>query len=243
MLDICNDQLLMLLLVVGAHLHQLHQCFRRVTDAQDVLDVFVNVMSVGQHFIQRRTGESVPQRLVRLWPQAVVVGIKKRLEAIVKRPVAVQMLRQNKSLKEPAGVGEMPFRGTGFCAGLHHRIFRSQRRRQSFGLFPHRSVLAGWRLPGSGLDGHDWFKRRHNISRMPGHQFPGTNTTLLPEKLHRTCESAPLRFRERSKGFPASWVDVSFYLCPPLESSFTSTWTHSSSPWKNSSIRSSKGKL
>ena len=59
--------------------------------------------------------------------QPFVVGVEEEAESIIEAGVTLKMLREDEFLKEPRGVGEMPFGRACVGHGLDHLIIRPKR--------------------------------------------------------------------------------------------------------------------
>src|SRR5260370_3514829 len=141
MFDVGDQQFLVLLFVIDAQFRQLEHAARGCVGSQQLVHVLIDMASILLHFIQSRTRKRVAQRLVRLLTYGVVIGVEKIAELWIQSAIAGQVLGNDESLKEPGGMGQMPFCWTGVRARLHHLIFGSERSRQGIGL-PAASVVA-----------------------------------------------------------------------------------------------------
>src|SRR5687768_9230894 len=82
--------------------------------------------AVAANLIEGGAGESAPDGPVWVAPKPLVVGIKQETEPLVETRVAGEMRYQDKFLKEPGRVREMPFCRARLGHGLDHLIFRCE---------------------------------------------------------------------------------------------------------------------
>jgi hypothetical protein len=91
------------------------------------------VLAVGEDLVQRRAGEAGAQLLFRHLAERLVVAIEEPVEVRMEGLVVGDELGQDKGLKEPGGVGEVPLDGRCLGAGLHHHVLRGERRAEAHG--------------------------------------------------------------------------------------------------------------
>jgi len=139
-LDVGQQQLLVLLLVLQAQLHQRAQ--RRVVGqrGQQAQHACIHIRPIGQHLGQRRAREQPA-----LWPRVagahtVVVGVEQHPKRWMKRRKAALVRLQHKGFKKPGGVGQMPFGRARVGHGLGAAVFGRQGRCQGHGVAPNVEV-------------------------------------------------------------------------------------------------------
>ena len=120
-LDVGGDQLLVLLLVLEAQGHApggfvVHGL------RQKPFDGVVDVSPVGEDLIERWPGEAGAQLLLGHVAKRVVVGVEEPEKVGMEGLVAGKEVAQQECLKEPGGVGEVPFNWTRLRTRLHHQI-------------------------------------------------------------------------------------------------------------------------
>ena len=156
-LDVCGDELLMLLLV-----------FEAQGDAAGGL-VFegmleerghggVDVCPVGEDGVERRAGEGGAELLFGHVAEGVVVAVEEPVEVGMEGFVGGDELAEDEGLEEPAGVGEMPLDGAGFGTGLDHEVFRREWGAELAGRLADGFVAGEEEFGGgsrAGGDGHD----------------------------------------------------------------------------------------
>ena len=79
--------------------------------------------AVGEDGFERRAGEGGAEFFLRHLAERVVVAVEEPAEVGVEGLVVGDELGEDEGLEEPAGVGEVPFDGAGFGAGLDHEVF------------------------------------------------------------------------------------------------------------------------
>ncbi len=113
MLNVGQGEFLVLLLVVQA---QNNPPYRLVIDGarEESLHLLVDVCPERHDLIERRARKGSAQLLLRnLFPQRVVIAVEEPTEFFAKWFVVLQEWPQHESLKEPCGMGLMPFDRTG----------------------------------------------------------------------------------------------------------------------------------
>src|SRR5205807_472011 len=215
-LDIGDNQLLVLLFMVGAQLRGGQHVFGKSGSSQQLVHVLIHIAAVSLYFLQRGTGKRVAQCFLGLRAYGVVVGVKEVPKLRMEWTVAFQMSRKQKSFKEPTGMRQVPFGRAGFRAGLHHLVFRAERRYQGFSLLADCFVLSKerfcrWLLflyRRRGTEGKDRLKRRHKLTSWGSefrHQIVRSSRQNCTFK--NTCRTARLR--------PAILRCRFFGLCSP----------------------------
>jgi hypothetical protein len=129
-LDVGGDQFLVLLLVFQAE-DDAADGFGvgRVfgLSAKQLDDGGVDVGAVGEDVGDGRAGEAGAKRFGGHVAQGVVVGVEEPVEVGMEVLVSGEEVAQDKGLKEPRGVGEVPLGGAGLRRGLDHQILRRER--------------------------------------------------------------------------------------------------------------------
>src|ERR1700678_922688 len=119
MQNVREEQLLVLLLVMAAQLHQLRDCRGGVL-SQQLLDARVDMLTIGQDCPERRASQKPPARPGMARADRLIIRVEQEIKMIVKDAVPGQMRYEDETLKEPGRMGQMPFRG----AGVRHRLHR-----------------------------------------------------------------------------------------------------------------------
>ena len=83
----------------------------------------VDVGAVGEDGVEGRAREGGAQFFLGHVAEGVVVAVEEPEEVGVEGLVGGDELAEDEGLKEPAGVGEMPFDGAGLGTGLDHEVF------------------------------------------------------------------------------------------------------------------------
>ena len=120
-LHIGEDQLLMLLFVVGAEQHHLAQRRIELPAFEQREQVPIDVLAIGVHLLERRPAEQAALRARVLRTDGVVVGIEQVSEQGIERAVARQRRLERERLEVPARVREVPFGR----ARVGHRLQRA----------------------------------------------------------------------------------------------------------------------
>src|SRR3569833_2608018 len=107
-----QQQLLMLLLVVAAQLNEVRYLGARPA-CEHPVDSQVDVLSIGVHLIECRSGQKSANRPRVALTQRLIIGFEKKTEAINIHPVTVKLPYQHHAFENPGGMREMPFRRTG----------------------------------------------------------------------------------------------------------------------------------
>ena len=121
-LDVGGDEFEVLLLVLEAKDDAASGfVFERVLEERS--DGGVDVGAVGEDGLERRAREGSAEFFFRHITERVVVAVEEPEEVGMEGLVAGEELTEDEGLKEPTGVGEVPFDGAGLGAGLDHEIF------------------------------------------------------------------------------------------------------------------------
>lgn len=141
MLEIGEDQFLVLLLVVDAEFEQRAQfrCQRGI--GNELRDVPVDVMAVGEHFRERRTRQQAAFRAWVARPDRDVVGIEQYPELRIEHAVPGARRLEQEGLEKPGRMREVPFDGACIGHRLQRAVFRRQRLRELLRLPPHSFEL------------------------------------------------------------------------------------------------------
>jgi hypothetical protein len=149
--DVGEQQLLVLLLVLQAELHQLTQ-LGVVRARQQGGDARVHVRAVGLDFGQARPRDQAALRARVLLAHALVVAVEQHPKAGVEGLEAGLKTFQHEGLEEPRHVGQVPFGGAGIRHGLHLAVGLAQGLGQRERLGAHAGVAPG-QVGGCGLGG------------------------------------------------------------------------------------------
>jgi hypothetical protein len=134
-LQICQHQLLVLLLVLDSELDQFHESGRWPPTAQEIHDRFVHVGTIIQDLPHGGTGEVSPLGTTVSLPRLHIIGVEETMIIRVERLVPVAMLEEDEILEEPGGVREVPLEWAYIVHRLDDEILRGQTLGQS-----HRKV-------------------------------------------------------------------------------------------------------
>ena len=121
----------MLLLVVQSQARPGLELRHSESRAQQATHRFIHMRAIGVHLVQRRARQHVPHSPQRPVANRVVIRIEQIAERWMDRPIARQMFGQQKCLKEPRGMRQMPLRRTGIRHGLQAVVLDRQRCAQS----------------------------------------------------------------------------------------------------------------
>src|SRR6516225_5551532 len=100
------------------------------------------MLAIRMRLVQGRTGQDMPQSPQRTLTNSVVVGVEKAAKRGVYRTIVGEMLAQQKCLKEPGGVSQVPFRRA--CVGHRLQAVVLHRKRSTQ---PHRGLTHRTELP------------------------------------------------------------------------------------------------
>ena len=162
MQDVGEDQFLMLLLVVQAEFDQgRHGRQRgRLGVFQEARHGRRHLRPVGHRLVHAGPGDhaAAGPRVARAG--ALVVGVEKKGEIGVERPIGGGMDGQDELLEEPGRMGQMPLAGTGVLHRLDHLVLGREDPGQGFGLgadgvqaFDQRTAVVRRFQGGAGMDG------------------------------------------------------------------------------------------
>src|SRR5690606_14330660 len=132
-LDVRQDQLLMLLLVMEAHLDERASLLHlrgRLAMLEKTRDRLVDVPAIGAHLIDGGPRQSAPPSSLELRAEALVVGIEEAPVAGVKRLIVPNVTFENERLEEPHRVREVPPGRARVGQALDHLILDRERRRE-----------------------------------------------------------------------------------------------------------------
>ena len=140
--QIHQQQLLMLLFVLQAQLHQGQQGIgggarTSLQVLQQILQPLVHPVAPGQHLRDRGSAQQAPLGPGMAGADAVVIGVEQVAPAAIGRLVALQVRLQQERLEEPGGVGQMPFGGARIRHPLQAEVLALESLDQAFAVLPH----------------------------------------------------------------------------------------------------------
>ena len=150
-LDVGEEEFLMLLFVMEAEDEAGFGFWRRIMGEEGV-DGGVDVVAVVEDLGEGGPGEGGAELFAGLGGDAVVVAVEEPEEIGMEGVVAGREFAEDEGLKEPGGVGEVPFGGAGLGCGLDHHVLWRERLAEGEGLCADRGE-PGAEVRGPGLRG------------------------------------------------------------------------------------------
>src|SRR5580700_4031134 len=126
MQNVCEEQLLVLLLVVTAQFHELRDSRGSIL-LQQLLNAGVDMLTIPNDRL-----ECWPSQQASAWARmacadGLIVGVEQEIKMLVEYPIPRQMRYEEEALEEPRRMSQMPFRRAGVRHGLHRGIRIRQR--------------------------------------------------------------------------------------------------------------------
>src|SRR5690554_1787128 len=125
-LQVGEHQLLVLLFMVEAQLDQCGQLGWKVCGGEGLLHMLIDMPAIGQHLLQRRSGQHPAFGAGVAIAYAEIVGIEEYLEGGIEGRRWIGQLTENEGFEKPAGMRQVPLERAGFGHGLQLAVFRAQ---------------------------------------------------------------------------------------------------------------------
>ena len=120
----------------------------RVSVFQQPCQCFIDLLSPGQDLSDGWAAEHAALGPWMAISDGFVIGVELIVPDRITARIVLQVFLQQKSIEEPGGVRQVPFRGAGVGHALKHKILRLQRSDQRFTALTH--VQQGIQQQGSG---------------------------------------------------------------------------------------------
>ena len=138
-LDVCDQQLLMLLFMLHAQLYQGRdrglQWF-----LQHTAHGLVHMRAIRHHLSHRRATQAPSLRACQVSALRFVVAVEQVAIQRMEQSIVRLLFREDKSLEEPRGVGQVPLRRTDVGNRLGNMVLGTQRGTQTFAARTDRDV-------------------------------------------------------------------------------------------------------
>lgn len=126
MFEVGEHQFLMLLFVVQPQGQQRGKVGALTGVAQQLAHLLVNVPAIAEHLVQCGARQQTAFGTQMTFADAHVVGVEQDLVGRINEWGRLGQGGENKGLKEPGGMGQMPFQRAGVGHGLQLTVFGAQ---------------------------------------------------------------------------------------------------------------------